>query len=39
MVKKNFQLKHLVELEEAKEIGIKVGQELNCKAGNTYKKK
>ena len=39
MVKKKFSAKASGEFNEAKKIGIKVGQELIAKAGNTYKKK
>ena len=39
MVKKKFSAKTSGRVEEAKKIGIKVGQELIAKAGNTYKKR
>ena len=37
--KKKFSAKTSGKIEEAKKIGIKVGQELIAKAGNTYKKR
>jgi len=37
--KKKFSAKTSGKVEEAKKIGIKVGQELIAKAGNTYKKR
>ena len=37
--KKKFSAKTSGRIEEAKKIGIKVGQELIAKAGNTYKKR
>ena len=37
--KKKFSVKTSGRVEEAKKIGIKVGQELIAKAGNTYKKR
>ena len=37
--KKKFSIKSSGRVEEAKKIGIKVGQELIAKAGNTYKKR
>jgi len=37
--KKKFSAKSSGRVEEAKKIGIKVGQELIAKAGNTYKKR
>ena len=37
--KKKFSVKSSGRVEEAKKIGIKVGQELIAKAGNTYKKR